>query len=148
MSFRNRSKPPNPSKVVLPITPMLDMTFQLLFFFIVNFKGMSTAMIEGQMDMALPTEQTTADPNNPPKMPKGHDETVDFPSDLTVKGRAALDEANLGAISDVTLRDAQGKELGVGNDLESLHARLVRMREDLTQKDNIKVQGDAKLKVR
>ena len=69
MSASHRSKPPNESKVQLPITPMLDMTFQLLFFFIVNFKGMSTATIEGQMDMALPSQQSTSNPNEaPPKM--------------------------------------------------------------------------------
>ena len=149
MSFRNRSKPSNPSKIVLPITPMLDMTFQLLFFFIVNFKGMSTAQIEGQMDMALPTEQTTSDPNNPPpNKTKTHDPEIEFPSDVTVKVRAALDEANMGAISDLSIRDANGKEQGVGSDLDALKARLIRLREDLSQKDNIKVQGDAKLKVK
>ena len=51
-----RKKPEADSKVVLPITPMLDMTFQLLFFFIINFHP---ADLEGQMDMALPSEQVT-----------------------------------------------------------------------------------------
>ena len=49
-----RKKPEADSKIVLPITPMLDMTFQLLFFFIINFHP---ADLEGQMDMALPSEK-------------------------------------------------------------------------------------------
>ena len=41
--------------IVLPITPMLDLTFQLLFFFIVLFDP-NTGMhkVEGQMDLMLP----------------------------------------------------------------------------------------------
>jgi biopolymer transport protein ExbD len=38
----------------LPITPMLDMSFQLLAFFILTFKPMPT---EAQLSLALPNEQ-------------------------------------------------------------------------------------------
>ena len=48
-----RTTGPNESKIVLPITPMLDMTFQLLFFFITSF---NPADQEGQIEMALPSE--------------------------------------------------------------------------------------------
>ena len=41
-----------PIEIVLPITPMLDMSFQLLAFFILTFSAPSAA--EGQMDMFLP----------------------------------------------------------------------------------------------
>jgi biopolymer transport protein ExbD len=47
----------------LPITPMLDMSFQLLAFFIMTFKPAPT---EGQLLMALPKEEggpSTAAPN-------------------------------------------------------------------------------------
>lgn len=43
-----------PSDVVLPITPMLDMTFQLLTFFIFTY---NPSALEGQMALMLPTEQ-------------------------------------------------------------------------------------------
>ena len=52
----HRKKPGADSKITLPITPMLDMTFQLLFFFIINFHP---ADLEGQMDMALPSEDVS-----------------------------------------------------------------------------------------
>ena len=149
MSFRHRSKPGNPSKIVLPITPMLDMTFQLLFFFIVNFRP-APATVEGQLEMALPTETTTANPNKPNEKPQGTDKDLDFPSDLTVKVRTQLDGTNDGAISALAIRSLDGKETPVDGGLDGLQKRLAAMREDgaVQQKSNIKVQGDGKLKVR
>jgi biopolymer transport protein ExbD len=147
MSFRNRSKPANPSKIVLPITPMLDMTFQLLFFFIVNFR-VAPSTIEGQLEMALPTENVTARPDVKPDPMKGDDPQLDFPSDVTVKVRTQLDNINDGAISALAIRNTEGKESPVDGGLVGLKQRLIQMREELTQKDNIKVQGDGKLKVK
>jgi len=37
------------------VTPMLDMTFQLLFYFVINFRP---AITEGQVDLNLPPEET------------------------------------------------------------------------------------------
>jgi biopolymer transport protein ExbD len=47
----HHSKPGHGSKVQLPITPMLDVALQLLFFFIINF---NPADREGQVELALP----------------------------------------------------------------------------------------------
>src|SRR4051794_19591698 len=126
---------------------MLDMTFQLLFFFIVNFRP-TPSTIEGQLEMALPTENTTANPTQKVEQPKGTDKDLEFPSDLTVKVRTQLDGANDGAISALAIRNLEGKEQPVDGGLEGLKKRLVQMREELQQKDNVKVQGDGKLKVR
>ena len=43
-----------PIEIVLPITPMLDMSFQLLAFFIMTFKPAPT---EGQIALTLPKEE-------------------------------------------------------------------------------------------
>lgn len=43
----------------LPVTPMLDMAFQLLAFFIITFKPAPT---EGQLALALPKEEGPGDP--------------------------------------------------------------------------------------
>jgi biopolymer transport protein ExbD len=63
MSAR-RQKAEGGSEVTLPITPMLDMTFQLLFFFIISYymfqKDHPKMVIEGQMDLSLPTEAAEA----------------------------------------------------------------------------------------
>src|SRR5436305_14261477 len=108
MSFRNRSKPANPSKIVLPITPMLDMTFQLLFFFIVNFRPMPST-IEGQLEMALPTENATANQNQQGGQPRGTDQDLELPSDPAVWERRQLGGANDGAVSALAVRNLVGK---------------------------------------
>jgi len=143
-----RSKPPNESKIVLPITPMLDMTFQLLFFFIVNF---SPADQEGQIDMALPSEDITqAHKPEDAKPDVAPDKNLlEFPSDFTVKVRTQLDGTNDGDISALSVRNIEGKEEPIPDtDLTRLRDYLAKKREDMPNKDNIKVQGDKKLKVR
>jgi biopolymer transport protein ExbD len=52
-----RKKAEAAPEVVLPITPMLDMAFQLLVFFIFTYHP---SALEGQMEMALPTDQEKA----------------------------------------------------------------------------------------
>ena len=68
-----------PLDIVLPITPMLDMSFQLLFFFIMSFNP-NTAF-EGHMALALPSEQTkqARDQSKPdPLTPANPDKAVEF----------------------------------------------------------------------
>jgi biopolymer transport protein ExbD len=57
-----RRKEESPVEITLPITPMLDMSFQLLSFFILTFKPMPT---EGQISINLPRLDTAdqAPPN-------------------------------------------------------------------------------------
>src|SRR4051812_32054921 len=108
---------------------MLDMTFQLLFFFIVNFKATPT-MQEGELAMALPSEQATSNPNNPVAQPKPHDAEIEFPSDLTVKVRTQLVEGNAGFISAMSIQhDADEKPVEGG--LKGLKAALEAKRENL-----------------
>lgn len=135
------------SKISLPITAMLDMTFQLLFFFIMNF---NPADLEGAVEMALPTEQDKAahkkeDVN--PKSATDKDPTLDFPSDLTVKVRTQMDGKNDGEISAISVRNLEGKEDSVDG-LPGLKAYLIKKRAELTNKESAKLQGDGKLKVR
>ncbi len=147
MSATGRSKPPNESKVQLPITPMLDMTFQLLFFFIINF---NPADQEGLMDMALPSEDIKQAKNQKDvKQEAAADkDPLEFPSDLTVKVRTQLDGVNDGEISALSVRNLEGKEDPVEGGLAWLKTMLEGKRQEMTNKDNIKVQGDSKLKVR
>jgi len=69
MLRRRRRMKDNPTDPELPITPMLDMSFQLMAFFILTFKPGPT---EGQLAMTLPSEGTSiAAPSlNPPTEPK------------------------------------------------------------------------------
>ena len=135
------------SRVALPITPMLDMTFQLLFFFIVNFHP---ADLEGEMNLALPVDaekqaHKQEDVKKDAKVDK--DAQPEFPSDLTVKVRTQLDGTNDGEISAIFVRNLEGREEPVDG-LAGLKKFLNDKREGLTNKEAIKVQGDGKLKVR
>jgi biopolymer transport protein ExbD len=141
-----RSRADSHSRVTLPIVPMLDMTFQLLFFAIMNFHPAST---EGQFDVALPIDadrQPWID-----NVPKGGEAEKDlepeFPSELTVKVWTRIDGVNDGEISQIGVRNIEGKEEPIDG-VEGLKKYLTERAGDLTHKETIKVQGDRKLKVR
>jgi biopolymer transport protein ExbD len=55
-----------PVDVTLPITPMLDMSFQLLSFFIITFHPMPT---EGQLSVNLPKVDAADKPQEDPILP-------------------------------------------------------------------------------
>jgi len=141
-----RRRTDSDAKIALPITPMLDMTFQLLFFFIMNF---NPADLEGQMDMSLPSEDIKANKDNkvdtkaaPEKNPE-----PEFPSDLTVQVRTQNAEGSEGGISAIFVRALDGKEEPV-NGLDGLKQYLEKKRESLTHKESIKIRGDNKLRIK
>jgi biopolymer transport protein ExbD len=147
-------KPDGPAaEVALPITPMLDMAFQLLFFFIMTF---NPADLEGQMDLSLPSDaekQAHDQKDVNPESKTDKNPEPEFPSDLTVKARTQLDGRNDGEISALFVQGIDGKPDSIsGNDekslLQGLYDYLNNKRESLTNKDAIKVQGDGKLKVK
>ena len=101
----------------LPVTPMLDMSFQLLAFFIVTFKPAPT---EGQIALALPKDG------------KSDSQLIDQtfekrPAQLTVRVSAAAD----GTIAGMTLLETDGpagaKDLGT---------RVEAFRDELTATAN------------
>jgi biopolymer transport protein ExbD len=142
-----RRKADTPSKISLPITPMLDMTFQLLFFFIFNF---NPADLEGQMEMALPTENVKAAPNErdvKKDVKPEKDPLVDLPSDLTVLVRTQYEEGSEGGISSIAVTSLSGKPEEV-KDLAGLRKFLEEKRKTVTNKEAIKVQGDSKLRIK
>jgi biopolymer transport protein ExbD len=146
MSRRHDQKPGD-SKIVLPITPMLDMSFQLLFFFIFNF---NPADLEGAVEMALPSEKDKAAHKKEDVDPRARadkDPTPEFTSDLTVKIRTQMDGRNDGEISALTVRKLEGTEDPVDG-LAGLKKYLVEKRAGVSNKEAIKIQGDGKLKVR
>src|SRR5262245_42923345 len=107
-----------PVEVLLPITPMLDMAFQLMFFFLATFNPSSVK--EGQMEMSLPSKSEAAakDPNMVKPESESHKEEVDIPSEFTIEIRGFRDPVNRGEISAVTFKTNSGDEevKGQGND--------------------------------
>jgi biopolymer transport protein ExbD len=98
--------PTEPPDVQLPITPFLDMAFQLMFFFLATFNPPSIK--EGQVDLTLASAEA-ADVRHPePKNPK--DEGPAVQDDLTINLRGYRDIPNRGLISALTVTTTAGNE--------------------------------------
>jgi biopolymer transport protein ExbD len=129
------------SRVEVAVTPMLDMTFQLLFFFILNYHP---SALEGQMSMALPKDDQKAKAEKVEDVKEGSDpDDATLPADLTVQVKTQNDGTNNGSISQLTVVGRDGpKEV---KDLDALAAYLESVKESLTNKEDIKIQGDSRL---
>jgi biopolymer transport protein ExbD len=132
-------------EVELPITPMLDMAFQLLAFFILTYHP---SALEGQMELNLPAQAEakakTPEDVDPSKL--SDNDQVDLPSELTVVLKTQT-TGNVGTISQITV---EGKEGGtpvqVDDNLQALTKFLEKVQKDLTNKDDIKIQADSAIK--
>jgi biopolymer transport protein ExbD len=125
--------------VVLPITPMLDMAFQLLAFFILTYHP---SALEGQMELLLPTDAATQAQKPDDVLPDAKADkkpNLEIASDLTVMVKAKPD----GSIDTLSVQDRSGR---AAMRLEELKEHLQKVREHLATKDAIKIQGDGKLK--
>ena len=119
----------------LPITPMLDMSFQLLAFCIMTFKPAPT---EGQIALALPKELP-----GPPGAPPIQPEDLIKPASYTVRVTAA----DNGTIAHMTLAEAGAvapKDLGASvpafrDELLAISDRLKR--ENKTGKLALELDG-------
>ena len=148
-----RSTSDNPPDVTLPITPMLDMTFQLLFFFLVFFHS---AALEGQMDLALPTEtpKVAQEQAKAPESAPGEEDPVDEPPEVTVIVRAIQgdDPRTLGQISEISVQLKEGltpiQEGGADTDrlLVLLQEHLKKVRETLGNQRDVLLRGERKLR--
>jgi biopolymer transport protein ExbD len=102
--MRRRKKPTEHVEPDLPITPMLDMSFQLLAFFIMTFKPAPT---EGQIAMSLPPAEEGGESMSIPDL------TSPKPARFAV--RVIPNER--GGIASMNIReegaaDAKGRDLG------------------------------------
>jgi biopolymer transport protein ExbD len=137
-----RRKGDSAPEPTLPITPMLDMAFQLLTFFIFTYHPSD---LEGQMDIGLPSRADTKSQqirHRDPVMANPND--LDLPANVTVMVRTLQDGVNDGHISALTVETDSGRE-PVGS-LEKLLPALRRLGETVDNKSNVKLQADGKLK--
>ena len=142
MTTRRKSEAgPEPN---LPVTPMLDMAFQLLAFFVMTYHPSD---LEGQMELSLPSEKISQakDPSEvKPDAAVDKDQKLELEANLTVIVRTQRDNVNNGLISGMMLQDLSGPQ--PVETLEKLFDELKARRATVANKENIKIQGDAKLK--
>jgi biopolymer transport protein ExbD len=144
--FRRKHADELKLKPMVPVTPMLDMAFQLLSFFILTFHP--DAQYEVEMDLALPqnqsgqaTEVAMIDPSQEANKEPDLEDLTDVP---TITATAANDARNLGQISALTI-DRLGNPKGVSS-LEDLEKTLKKEFTPQDFKGAIKVRGDPRLK--
>jgi biopolymer transport protein ExbD len=140
----HQPKPAADAKVALPITPMLDMTFQLLFFFIINFHP---ADLEGQLKMALPAEEVPQRPGGKELEGPRRPSELEFPADLTVKVRTQRGEISQGGIVGIFVSSSSGKDVAVQG-LDGLRTYLQEKRGTPESREGIQVMGDSKLRIK
>ena len=135
--------------VVLPITPMLDMAFQLLAFFIFTYHPSD---LEGQMELNLPDKpEASAEqvPDNPTPSMDDKDPMVD--ADISVIVRTFHDGEKNGDISQILVKEGPDevevkREEQLVKQQEALLKELTKRREGLSNKEGIKVQAEGGLK--
>jgi biopolymer transport protein ExbD len=134
------------SRVDVPITPMLDMTFQLLFYFILIY---NPSALEGEMDLTLPTPKDAVKaPDLPDKQVESPGDEPDNPPEVTVVVRTQHDGIHDGLISQVSVvTNAADKPVETPNgQLTQLVEQLTKVRETLSNKTDVKLVGDSRLK--
>jgi biopolymer transport protein ExbD len=129
----------------LPVTPMLDMAFQLLAFFIMVY---NPSDLEGVMSLNLPAAgRNRADTPENVDPTAASDKELELPSELTVFVKANHEAATAGTISQIVLDLRQGKVVvDYDPDLKGLSTKLAELRADLSNKDDIKIEAEAALK--
>ena len=128
-----------PIEIVLPITPMLDMSFQLLAFFVMTFRVLGPA--EGELDMYLPKAgEAKAKVPDAVDLSKTSDADIDQSSDLSV----VIEATSGGDVSKLLVKDKAASH--PVDDVKALQAKLKQMRGDLANKGNIKIEAESKLK--
>lgn len=138
---KHKNEEPSP-EVILPITPMLDMAFQLLTFFIFTY---NPSGLEGQFDLSLPSDnEAAAKETKTPPPPPDPDAPPKIEADVTIVVEAVTDDINRGEIAKIHIKQNSGSVI-VG-DLKELFEKLKLANETATEKEVVKIQPASKLK--
>src|SRR5438552_14874064 len=113
-----RKAEPGP-EVELPITPMLDMAFQLLMFFILTYRP---SMLEGHLALSLPStaDAKAATPQEVDPKSSAPEETPELPAEVTVVVKTQDGAHSDGRIQQLLVEERQGtKEFANQEDLRN-----------------------------
>jgi biopolymer transport protein ExbD len=127
-----------PVEVTLPITPMLDMSFQLLFYFVMTFQAANA--LEGQLDMYLPKAGSPQ-----AKKPDQVDLTKDSDADLEQQADVTVVvSSQRGDVEGLSIREKTKNTLV---EMKSLRGALAKLRSELGEGQTaIKIEADSHLK--
>ena len=126
------------------IVPMLDMTFQILFFLILSFKPHE--LEEGKVDFSLPASGEAK-----AKMPENVDPTIPsdkelaLPANLTVVLKTVRDGVHDGNLSAIEVKSLEGGSVALP-DIPTLERYLKVQQGEVQNKDDIKIEAEGKLK--
>jgi biopolymer transport protein ExbD len=138
---KKRNEPP-PIEPTLPVTPMLDMTFQLFAFFVFTYHPQS---LEGKLDFSLPATGEFKAKTPDQVDPSTTDTDVDLNSEFTVEVKTATTGETRGNINDIVVKTPQG-ETHLGSSVEALRTFLKANKPAGTEKTDIKIACDSVLK--
>jgi biopolymer transport protein ExbD len=131
----------------LPITPMLDMSFQLLLFLIPFFRP---APLEGQMDLNLPAQgEAKAQTKDQVDEKSESDVDIKIPCEVTVIVSTARDGNAVGAVQRI---EVQNKEKSIPLDSNHWQDHLLQTMQklhemkDLGNKDEVSIKSDKKVR--
>jgi biopolymer transport protein ExbD len=144
MSRARRRYHESPIDIQLPITPMLDMSFQLLSFFVITFKAASAS--EGQLEMFLPRPQEPK-AKDPAQIDTSKETSAeaDESADVTL----SLTASSAGDLMAITIREKKEKVItgpNVADMCAALKAELRTIRSGGGNQNNIKIEPAAMLK--
>jgi biopolymer transport protein ExbD len=138
-----RYRPGPPDEVAFPVTPMLDMAFQLLAFFIITFKPPTS---ETHLDLDLPATPAalpSASSGNAQPIPARNVDT-DLENDLLVRAEAD----DLGDLKALKLGEARVSDVATLGKRLRLYTQLLEgkpLRVRLVADDNLRYEPAARI---
>ena len=143
----NENTFPPEGEVVINVVPMLDMTFQLLFFFIITFQ--SPSGVEAQIPLTLPPPEGQQEASKDKKENTDKDIIPTIDSDVTVEIKSLnnpqypgeMGEVEVSGLAKEVFRPTPGKSLDEGRAevLGRLGDAMKQMAQDL-KKDNLSLR--------
>jgi biopolymer transport protein ExbD len=134
------------AEVTLPVTPMLDMSFQLLFFFLCTFNPVSAR--EGELPLQPPAAE--ARPGDPRvEDGQGQGDRPVASAEMTVALRGHRDPRLRGHVSSVTLSTVAGPEELPGTPEQrerELHRRLAEVRAAAGAAGVVRIEAESELR--
>ena len=109
-----------PIEVQFPVTPMLDMAFQLMAFFVLTFQAPTA---ETRLDLYLPTTPAAlpGSPGGRATEPTARKIDLDLENDLVIRARAD----DLGDLASLTLNDSPVPDLAALADRLGRYAKVL-----------------------